>query len=206
MQSQSGVSHVRSRLFKRCVDLVVAVPGLFLVCIIAPWVAVANRLTGDGGRTFYRSPRVGEGGRTFQIHKFRTMRHAAGPGITFRGDPRITTVGRYLRRSKLDELPQFLNVLRGEMSVVGPRPESPEYIDWDDPKQRIVLAARPGITGPSQLAYLHEEDLLLDDVQYRLVLRPHKLELDRWYVEHATPRRDVRIILDTLRAILFRAE
>lgn len=194
----------RNRALRRVIDLVVALPGVALVCVLAPWIALANRLTGDAGPVFYRGPRVGEGGRAFQIYKFRTMRETPGPDITFRGDARITEVGRLLRRSKLDELPQMCNVLRGEMSVVGPRPESIEYIDWNDPLHRAVLSVRPGITGPSQLAHLHEEDSLAGDVEYRTVVLPRKLALDRWYVEHATPRRDLKIILDTLRAIVFR--
>lgn len=192
--------------FKRAVDLIVAVPGVVAICALAPWIALANRLAGDRGPTFYSAQRIGEHGRTFQIHKFRTMRPAAGPAITFRGDPRITEVGRFLRRSKLDELPQLFNVLRGEMSVVGPRPESPDYVDWNNPDQRIVLGARPGITGSTQLAYLREDEALSDDREYRTVVLPRKLALDRWYVEHATARGDLRIILDTLRAIIFRSD
>ena len=195
-----------SPAFKRCVDLVVAVPGAIVICALAPWIALANRLTGDRGPTFYSATRVGKRGRTFQIHKFRTMRPTAGPGITFRGDPRITGVGRFLRRSKLDELPQLFNVLRGDMSVVGPRPESPEYVDWESSDQRIVLGVRPGITGSTQLAYFREEESLSDDLEYRKVVLPRKLTLDRWYVEHATARGDVRIIVDTLRAIMFRTD
>ena len=195
-----------NRAFKRCVDLVVAVPGVVVICALAPWIALANRLAGDRGPTFYSARRVGERGRPFNIHKFRTMRPAAGPGITFRGDPRITEVGRFLRRSKLDELPQLFNVLRGDMSVVGPRPEAPDYVDWSSADQRIVLGARPGITGSTQLAYFREEESVSDDDEYRTVVLPHKLALDRWYVEHATARGDLRIILDTLRAIIFRTD
>ena len=195
-----------NRAFKRCVDLVVAVPGVVVICALAPWIALANRLAGDRGPTFYSARRVGERGRPFNIHKFRTMRPAAGPGITFRGDPRITKVGRFLRRSKLDELPQLFNVLRGDMSVVGPRPEAPDYVDWSSADQRIVLGARPGITGSTQLAYLREEESVSDDDEYRTVVLPRKLALDRWYVEHATARGDLRIILDTLRAIIFRTD
>lgn len=192
------------RAFKRGIDLVVAVPGVAMVCIVTPWIALGNRISGDGGPVFYQAPRVGAGGRTFRILKFRTMRPADGPRITFRDDPRVTSVGRFLRRSKLDELPQLVNVLRGEMSVVGPRPESPDYVDWSDPRQRAIVDVKPGITGPSQLAYLHEEESLLDDLQYRTVVLPQKLAIDTAYLEQATPRRDLQIILATLRALLQR--
>ena len=190
--------------FKRGLDLVVALPGVVLVCVLAPWIAVANHI-GDGGSIFYWAPRVGEGGRVFKILKFRTMRPASGPAITFRDDPRVTPFGRLLRRSKLDELPQLVNVLRGEMSVVGPRPESPEYVDWSDPLHRAVFGLKPGITGPSQLAYLHEEEALVDELQYRTVVLPRKLAIDRAYYQNATLRGDLRLILATLRAIVLPA-
>ena len=192
----------RVRAVKRSIDLTVALPGLVMVCVLAPWVSLANRLTGDTGPVFFRDTRVGQGGRPFRILKFRTMHAADGPGITFHDDPRITRVGRFLRRTKLDELPQLVNVLRGEMTVVGPRPESPDYVDWSDPIQRAVIDLKPGITGPSQLAYLHEEESLVDDVQYRNVVLPRKLSMDRAYAKRASPRRDLKIILATIRALV----
>jgi lipopolysaccharide/colanic/teichoic acid biosynthesis glycosyltransferase len=199
----------RARAIKRSIDLMVALPGVVVVGVLAPWVSVANRLTGDAGPVFFLATRVGQRGRRFRILKFRTMHAADGPGITFRDDPRVTRVGRFLRRTKLDELPQLFNVLRGEMTLVGPRPESPEYVDWSDPIQRVVIDLKPGITGPSQLAYLHEEEALLDDLQYRSVVLPRKLSMDHAYAKHASPRRDLKIILATLRALLhpaFRAD
>lgn len=202
MQDRSERNGVHA--FKRGLDLVVAVPGAVLVCMLAPWIALANRF-GDGGSVFYRAPRVGEGGRLFRILKFRTMRPASGPGITFRDDSRVTPFGRLLRRSKLDELPQLINVLRGEMSVVGPRPESPEYVDWSDPLQRAVFGLKPGLTGPSQLAYLHEEEALVDELQYRTVVLPRKLAIDRAYYQQATLRGDLQLILATLRALVLPA-
>lgn len=202
---QRDSSGRRVRTFKRTVDVIVALPGVTLVCVLAPWIALANRFTGDGGSVFYCAQRIGEGGRTFNLLKFRTMRPADGPSLTFRNDPRVTVIGRILRRSKVDELPQLVNVLRGDMSVVGPRPESPEYIDWSDPLQIAVISAKPGLTGPSQLAYLHEEELLIDDVQYRTVIHPRKLAIDYSYLQCVSPRRDLRIILATLRVLIFRA-
>ena len=180
----------------------VALPGVVVVCVLAPWVSLANRLTGDTGPVFYLDTRVGRRGRLFRMLKFRTMHATVGPGITFRDDPRVTRVGRFLRRTKLDELPQLFNVLRGEMTVVGPRPESPEYVDWSDPIQRAVIDLEPGITGPSQLTYLHEEESLIDDLQYRNVVLPRKLLMDREYARRASPRRDLKIILATLRALV----
>ena len=137
----------RVRAVKRGIDLMVALPGVVVVCVLAPWVSLANRLTGDTGPVFFLDTRVGQRGRSFRILKFRTMDATVGPRITFRDDPRVTRVGRFLRRTKLDELPQLFNVLRGEMTVVGPRPESPEYVDWSNPIHRAVIDLKPGITG-----------------------------------------------------------
>jgi len=192
----------RVRAVKRGIDLMVALPGVVVVCVLAPWVSLANRLTGDTGPVFFLDTRVGQRGRSFRILKFRTMDATVGPRITFRDDPRVTRVGRFLRRTKLDELPQLFNVLRGEMTVVGPRPESPEYVDWSNPIHRAVIDLKPGITGPSQLANLHEEESLLDDLQYRNVVLPRKLFMDRAYAKRASPRRDLKIILATLRALV----
>src|SRR5207248_7674499 len=124
----------------------------------------------------YRGERVGRNGERFRIYKFRTMVADAdrqGPGITARDDPRVTRFGRRLRRSKLDELPQLINVVRGEMSLVGPRPEIPEMVDKYPPLFRRLLALRPGMTSPASLKYRNEEWLIGSDAaQYADVILP----------------------------------
>ncbi|HEV3313159.1 MAG TPA: sugar transferase [Chloroflexota bacterium] len=184
-------------------DLAVAFVGL---CVTAPvWaaVAVAIRLTSGPG-ILHRGDRLGKNGRIFGMYKFRTMAigsHLAGSRVTGANDPRVTPVGRLLRRWKLDELPQLVNVVRGDMSLVGPRPEDPRYLPDYAPNQMEVLSVRPGITGPTQIAYRHEEALLRGpDVEgdYRTKLLPAKLDMDLSYIRTASLSTDVRLILATL--------
>ncbi|MGI8968770.1 MAG: sugar transferase, partial [Chloroflexota bacterium] len=157
------------------------------------------RLTSRGS-ALYAGTRIGRDGHPFRMYKFRTM-HAnadqSGPAITGAADARITPLGHLLRTTKLDELPQLLNVLRGEMSLVGPRPESPAYVALYDDRQRVVLTVRPGITGPSQLLYRHEQELLSgEDVerQYRDEILPAKLESDLAYVRDRSLAKDVHLL------------
>ena len=188
-------------VWKRALDLAVAGPLSVLTLPIIGGVAVANRLGGDVGPLIYRATRIGEGGREIKVFKLRTMvTDGAGPALTQRDDPRITRVGRFLRRHKLDELPQLWNVVRGEMSLVGPRPEDPSFIDWSDPLHQTVFTARPGITGLAQLAYAREEELHVGDTAvdlYRERILPQKLRLDRWYLDHRALRLDARILART---------
>ena len=186
---------------KRTFDLLLAVPLLAAaVPVMAMAIAVA-RVLGDRGPVLHRAVRIGEGGRAFEVLKLRTMRVGdAGPRVTGRDDPRITPFGRVARRFKVDELPQLVNVVRGEMSIVGPRPEDPSYVDWDDPQHNEVFRARPGITGVAQLRYVREAELLVgDDVErtYRTEILPDKVALDRWYLRHQSRRLDARIVLAT---------
>jgi len=194
-----------SRNAPRWFDLGIGLAGMVVALPILAVAAVATRLGGDRGPLLYRATRVGEGGRPIVVYKLRTMAVAAtGPAITRSGDPRITPIGRFLRRSKIDELPQLINVVRGQMSLVGPRPEDPMYLDWDDPLHRFVFAARPGITGPSQIAFRHEERLLeVADPEhlYRTEILPAKLALDADYLSRRSIGSDIRILAATLRAI-----
>src|SRR5258708_29777053 len=145
---------------ERAFDVIVSLAALVFLSPLFAVIAVAVKLTSPGP-VFYRGPRIGRLGAEFSILKFRTMRSgAAGPSITRASDPRVTPVGRFLRRWKLDELPQFVNVLRGEMSLVGPRPEAPEYVLLYSAEERSVLRVRPGITSPASLRYRDEESLL----------------------------------------------
>jgi lipopolysaccharide/colanic/teichoic acid biosynthesis glycosyltransferase len=188
---------------KRTLDIVLAAAAIVVTAPLWAVIALVIRLSSRGG-VFYKGLRVGKDGRLFSMYKFRTMRHDAqrlGPRITARDDPRITRVGRILRRTKLDELPQFLNVLRGEMSLVGPRPEVPEYVALYDERQRQVLSVRPGITGPTQLIYRDEEQLLSHahaEDRYSMELLPRKLEMDLQYVQTQSFSWDLWLLLATI--------
>jgi lipopolysaccharide/colanic/teichoic acid biosynthesis glycosyltransferase len=192
--------------WKRCLDLALAIPLVVGSLPILLATAVANRLTGDTGPLLYRSLRVGEHGRPFHALKLRTMRAGvAGPALTSAGDARITPVGRFLRRTKLDELPQLWNVVRGEMSLVGPRPEDARYVRWSDPRHRRVFTARPGITGLAQIQFRHEEELLPGgdvDRVYNEQILPAKVALDMEYLDRRSLHADLRILWRTAVAVV----
>ncbi len=165
-------------------------------------------LVSSGSPAFFRQTRVGRGGRPFRLVKLRSMRPTdRGPRVTARGDERVTPVGRFLRRTKLDELPELWNVLRGDMSFVGPRPEVPEYVDVHDPEWAGILQVRPGLTDPTTLS-LRDEEALMEAAQgdretyYRETLQPLKLAGYRSYLERRTWRSDVVVIWDTIGALL----
>lgn len=192
---------------KRLFDIVCAALGLALLVplllLLALWVKLDTT-----GPVFYRQERVGRHGQPFFIHKLRTMRVGeAGPQITVGADPRITRSGRFLRASKLDELPQLWDVLRGAMSLVGPRPEVPRYVAlYPEAQRRIVLSVRPGITDPASLQFRHESELLAraadPEREYVERLMPQKLALACDYVQQASLAGDLRIIARTLGALL----
>jgi FlaA1/EpsC-like NDP-sugar epimerase/lipopolysaccharide/colanic/teichoic acid biosynthesis glycosyltransferase len=192
---------------KRLIDLVLGIVAAALLLPIALVVALAVVMD-SAGAAIYGAARVGRGGREFTMYKFRTMAHGAdavGPGVTGAHDFRITRVGAFLRRTKLDELPQLINVIAGHMSLVGPRPESPRYVtQWTD-DERAVLAVRPGITGPTQIAYIDEEELLATadpDEVYGGELIHVKLMIDLDYVRRYTLRRDTAILWRTVASVL----
>jgi lipopolysaccharide/colanic/teichoic acid biosynthesis glycosyltransferase len=192
-------------MMKRIFDIAASAAGLVVLSPVCAAVALAVWVN-DPGPVIHRGPRVGKDGQPFDILKFRSMRvsQGDGPQLTAEGDPRVTHVGRFLRRTKLDELPQLVNVLRGEMSLVGPRPEAPRYVAQYTPEQRRVLAVRPGITGPAQIRFRHEERLLAGpdpERHYLDVIMPAKLEIDLAYAHHASLRRDLAIIMQTLSAV-----
>ena len=187
------------RIAKRGIDIIAAVVGLLVVGLISPIIAVANRVTSPGP-LFYRQERVGQGGRIFNILKFRTMvpdaEKITGAVWADERDPRITWMGRILRPTRLDELPQFINVLLGEMSLIGPRPERPEIIENLTqllPFYRARHAVRPGITGWAQVEYRYGN--CVEDSKT-------KLEYDLYYVKHAGPLLDLRILLQTIPIML----
>ena len=160
----------------------------------------------NSSRILFRQVRLGRYGKKFRLHKFRTMRPSFGQSsITVSGDERITKVGRFLRKTKLDELPQLWNVLKGEMSLVGPRAEVPEYVDLRDPRWEKTLSVKPGITGPIAVELRHEEELLklVDDPEkyYREVLLPYKLDRYCEYVDQKCFWLDLKIIYQTIISI-----
>jgi lipopolysaccharide/colanic/teichoic acid biosynthesis glycosyltransferase len=191
---------------RRLLDFVASLAGLAVLSPLFVLVGVWIKLD-TPGPVFYRANRVGRAGRPFRLYKFRSMIADAdkrGPGITATGDSRVTSVGRFLRRTKLDELPQLINVLRGDMSLVGPRPEDPRYVALYTPEQRRVLTVRPGITSAASLAYRHEERLLAGEdweVVYREQVLPAKLALDLAYLERRTLWSDLALILRTVAAM-----
>jgi len=186
---------------KRALDLAVAVPLLVILSPVLVALAAAVRLT-SRGPAFHRATRVGRDGRPFTMLKLRTMRAGPGAAITTRDDPRVTALGRALRRARLDELPQLFNVVRGEMSLVGPRPEDPRFVALYSEEQRAVLALRPGITGAAQLVF-RDEAALLDpadpDGSYIRAVLPRKLAIDLEYARGRSLAGDLRIMGMTLR-------
>ena len=179
--------------------------GLLLLLPLLLGVAAWVKLDSPGPALF-RQTRVGRFGIPFTIHKFRTMRVEPGAAITVGADPRITRAGAWLRATKFDELPQLWDVLRGAMSLVGPRPELPRYVESypADLRQR-VLAVRPGITDPASLAFSNEAELLAaaadPEREYREVVLPSKIRLSAVYAGQASLSSDLRLIISTLERI-----
>jgi lipopolysaccharide/colanic/teichoic acid biosynthesis glycosyltransferase len=195
---------------KRLEDIVVAAIGIVILAPVFAVIAIAIRLE-DGGPVFYRQVRVGQGGRPFEIDKFRSMTPApkgAGSPLTIAGDPRVTRVGAFVRRAKLDELPQLFNVLRGEMSLVGPRPEAPDLMRHYSRSQRaIMVSVQPGMTDYASVLLRDESELLAhapDPARfYRERLIPLKCDLCVRYVSDMSPLADMRIVLATIWSIVF---
>jgi lipopolysaccharide/colanic/teichoic acid biosynthesis glycosyltransferase len=191
---------------KRALDVVVGSIALVASAPILIGVAMGMRLSGDHGPFLHRARRVGEDGRRITVLKIRTMVDGSrGSGLTTRGDPRVTRLGHLLRRYRIDELPQLVNVLHGDMSLVGPRPEDPRFVDLSDPLHRRVFMAKPGITGPTQLRYRDEAHLLTGpDVErrYREEILPAKLMLDAEYLDKRSTMLDLRILAQTIGVIL----
>lgn len=187
---------------KRMFDIAGATLGLILAGPLLLILAVAIKIE-SRGPVFFRGVRVGLHGNHFRIFKFRSMvadAEQSGPGITAAGDSRVTRLGRLLRRFKLDELPQLLNVLKGEMSLVGPRPEDPRYVAHYTAEQRRVLSVRPGITGAASVRYRHEEVLLRGpdwETVYLTVIMPDKLKIDLAYIEHWSFGSDLKVLVQT---------
>jgi lipopolysaccharide/colanic/teichoic acid biosynthesis glycosyltransferase len=197
---------------KRAFDVTAAALGLAVLWPLMIAAALAVRLDSPGDILFVQE-RVGRHFRRFKLYKFRTMIAApavSGPAITASGDPRITRVGRLLRGSKLDEIPQLVNVLKGDMSLVGPRPEVPAYVELFERDYREILTVRPGITDLASIKYRHEATLLAasSDPQREYLARilPDKIDLAKQYVRRASFALDLRLITQTLIALCVRGE
>jgi len=194
---------------KRICDLMLAGVGLLLSWPLLLVLAVLIKLD-SRGPVFFRQERIGKDGQPFQLFKFRTMVDNAcslGPRLTQKRDPRVTRIGQILRWLKLDELPQLMNVLKGEMSLVGPRPEDPHFVRLYTPEQRAVLTVRPGIVGPSQILGRDELELYpegVDTEQYYIShILPDKLQTDLEYVRHASLRHDLRLMIRGVAVTVF---
>lgn len=190
-------------ILKRTFDLVASASGLLLTfwLIALAWLLATWDTKANG---FFTQERVGWHGRRFKVIKLRTMRVDTNntTTVTTAGDARITRLGAFFRRTKLDELPQLWNVLKGEMSFVGPRPDVPSYADALEGEDKLILSVRPGITGPATLKYRNEEELLAqqpDPEKYnREVIFPDKVKLNREYVENYSFWTDIGYIWETI--------
>lgn len=193
-------------MIKRVVDLVVSIVGLFVGAPVLAVIALSIVVV-DGRPVMFRQERVGLNGRRFKIHKFRTMAVGhGGPNVSASGDARVTAIGALLRKSKLDEIPQLYDVLRGAMSLVGPRPEVPEYVDkWPAERRDLILSVRPGITDPASIEFRNEADLLaaVDDPAsyYEEVILPRKVQMYAEYIGNRSFTGDVKLIMQTLGVI-----
>ncbi|HEY4977937.1 MAG TPA: sugar transferase [Candidatus Acidoferrum sp.] len=198
------------RFGKRWFDVVCSFLGLLL---LVPFLALLGILVwlSSGSPVFFRQVRTGCNGNPFRIWKFRSMRVRAedqNPLLTAAGDDRVTPLGLWLRKSKFDELPQLINVLKGEMSLVGPRPEVPLYTQLYNAEQKEVLSVRPGVTGPSSNRYISEEELLASqpdkEAYYLTVLLPAKVEVDLAYCRALTFNTDLKLIANTFTNLLLK--
>lgn len=196
----------KSGAFRRAFDAICAGLGLLLLSPFLCLIAAAIKLD-DGGPVFYRQDRVGRGFSRFRICKFRSMVPGSDRGglLTASKDSRITRIGRWLRRYKLDELPQLLHVLSGEMQLVGARPEVECFVELFRPQYELILQDRPGITDPASLAYRREDQILSAghmEQQYIATILPAKLRLSLAYQARRTFLSDVRILLRTIAALI----
>lgn len=193
----------------RALDITLSLIALIVLAPVMLIAAIAVKCSSPGP-VLYRAQRVGRFGQLFTLYKFRSMRidltgHA--PRITGSDDPRITRVGRVLRNTKLDELPQFFNTLKGDMSLVGPRPEDPKLVETYSAEQRRVLTVKPGITSPATVLNRHEEDALAGpnpEEVYRRDVLPAKLKIELDYLDRRSVVEDLRVLGQTVAALFSR--
>ena len=208
MDACSLIGHIQVELFnymlKRLFDILLSVTGLIVLLPVFILISVFILFDSKGG-IFYLQKRVGRNNRDFTLYKFRTMHTGSDVGgllTVGEDDNRITKTGKFLRKYKLDELPQLLNVLKGDMSIVGPRPEVRKYVDLYNERQRQVLSVRPGLTDYASIKYINENEVLskYDDPEkaYIDIVMPAKLELNLKYIKEKSFITDVKIIFKTL--------
>ena len=193
----------KDKFIKRVFDFTFALIGLVFTwpVILIAWVIATIETKSNG---FFLQKRVGQNGKLFTIIKIKTMYPNNGSTVTTANDKRITKSGRFFRRYKIDELPQLINVLKGDMSFVGPRPDVPGYADKLEGEDRIILTIKPGITGPATLKYKNEEEILAkveDPVKYNNeVIWPDKVKINKEYIKNWSLKKDIEYILKTIKA------
>lgn len=195
-------------VFKRLFDICASIGGLLVLALPFCMVAIIIKLTSKGP-VYFRQERVGKNGKTFRIYKFRTMTvnaEAQGMQITVGADRRITKIGQILRKTKVDELPQLINVLKGEMSFVGPRPEVPRYVELYSDYQKNILKIKPGITELASIVYRDENEVLAQsedpEKTYIEEIMPKKIELNMEYMQKMSFWYDIKLIFKTFAAVL----
>jgi lipopolysaccharide/colanic/teichoic acid biosynthesis glycosyltransferase len=204
---KDGTASIKNGL-PRQAEAAIALIGLVVAAPLIALTAIAIAAT-SRGPVIFRQKRMGRKGRTFTMYKLRTMTAAsAGPQVTAGDDVRVTPVGKFLRKAKLDELPELWNILKGDMSLIGPRPEVPRYVDLGDPMWRLVLEARPGIADPMTLRLRNEEALLVEvegdrERFYLETLLPFKLEGYLDYLQARSWRSDLKVLWQTIFAVAF---
>ena len=204
---KDGTASIKSGL-PRQVEAAIALAGLVMVAPLITLAVIVIAVTSPGP-VIFRQKRMGRKGRPFTMYKLRTMRVMnSGPQVTAGDDVRITPIGKFLRKTKLDELPELWNILKGDMSLIGPRPEVPRYVDLGDPMWRLVLEARPGIADPMTLRLRNEEALLVEvegdrERFYLETLQPFKLEGYLNYLQARSWRSDLKVLWQTIVAVAF---
>ena len=192
----------KDKLIKRIFDFSLALIGLLITwpIILIAWIVASIETKSNG---FFLQKRVGENGKLFTIIKIKTMYPNNGSSVTTANDSRITKSGKFFRKYKIDELPQLINVLKGDMSFVGPRPDVPGYADRLKGEDRIILSIKPGITGPATLKYKNEEEILAnvdDPVKYNNeVIWPDKVKINKEYIKNWSLKKDIEYILKTIK-------
>jgi len=193
----------KDRFIKRIFDFTLALIGLILTwpIILIAWIIASIETKSNG---FFLQKRVGENGKLFTIIKIKTMYpDKKGTSITTANDSRITKSGKFFRKYKIDELPQLINVLKGDMSFVGPRPDVPGYADRLKGEDRIILSIKPGITGPATLKYKNEEEILAnveDPIKYNdEIIWPDKVKINKEYIKNWSLKKDIEYIIKTIK-------
>jgi len=193
-------------IIKRTIDIILTI---FAIIMFAPVMLITAILIkmDSSGPVFYKQVRIGQNGKPFKLWKFRTMvnnAHLKGHSITSNHDSRITRIGGFIRSVKFDELPNLFNIISGDMSIVGPRPEVPEYVNRYDERMEEIFKVKPGLTGPAQLVFFNEEKLINKD-NVRMIypkIKKKKLELDAMYAKSYNPLLDIQLIAKTVIKLL----